>query len=351
MADRRLAWALAAVIVRYLTTIQPHANRELARWRQRATAIPDLELRAHVLRPYDADMSAQGAALFAVLAPRRRNRQLVSLLVAYVLLWSYVDVRTERDPDTDPRIFDALLDALRPGCAISQVRDLHDGGYLQALLDACQRGCAVLPSWDAIGPTAILVAGDGRVVQAINHGPPEKVEQRLRAWATPRAAANWPEVCAAVSSPLAIHALMALAAHPRVPRTEVVATATAYRPVSALGVLCDHFIDQLEDETLTNHSYLSYYATPADLANGLGDLADRAQRGVRSLRDGERHAVILAAMTGMFFSDEKAWTPTHAPTSRAVLDAIGDPARPLFAILRTRRRLAARRRGAQASTT
>jgi hypothetical protein len=40
MADRRPAWALAAVIVRYLTTIQPHAQRKLARWRRRALAIP-----------------------------------------------------------------------------------------------------------------------------------------------------------------------------------------------------------------------------------------------------------------------------------------------------------------------
>lgn len=86
MADRRPAWALAAVIVRYLTTIQPHAQRELARWRCRALAIPDPHLRAHVLRPFEADQSAIGAALFAVLAPWRQQRSLVRLLVAYVLL-------------------------------------------------------------------------------------------------------------------------------------------------------------------------------------------------------------------------------------------------------------------------
>ena len=166
-----------------------------------------------------------------------------------------------------------------------------------------------------------------------------------------RTGARWAEACAAASSPLAIHALMALATHPRVPDGEVTATAAAYGPVSALGVLADHFIDQLEDEELTTTATSATYDTPVDLTQGLHELADRARRAVRALRNGERHAVILAAMTGMFFSDEKASAPAHAPSTRAVLDAIGAPARPLLAILRTRRRLAARHRDGQASTT
>jgi tetraprenyl-beta-curcumene synthase len=335
MADRRLAWALAAVIVRYLTTIQPHAHRELARWRQRAHAIPDPALRAHVLRPFDADMSAQGAALFAVLAPLRMQRQLVPLLVAYVLLWSYVDVRTERDPHADPHLLDALLDALEVPLS---TRMLPGDRYLADLVHTCQRGCATLPSWHIVQPLALRHAHDGRNVQAINHGPRRLAEQRLRAWAAPQP--RWHEQSAAASSPLPIHALMALATDPLATTHDAMATATAYQPISALGVLCDHFIDQAEDDDLANHSYLSYYDTPAERARGLGDLAEAARCGVRRLHANERHTVILAAMAGMFLSDPKAWAAESTATSRAVLDRIGAPVGLLLVLLRARRRLA-----------
>ncbi|HMI90054.1 MAG TPA: DUF2600 family protein [Polyangiales bacterium] len=335
MADRRLAWALVAVIVRYLTTIQPHTKRELARWRQHALAIPDPELRQHVLRPFDADGSTAGAALFAVLAPLRAQRQLVRLLIAYVLLWSYVDVRTERDPDADPWLYDVLVAALRPETA---ARLPDDGGYLSVLLVACRRGCAGLPGWARVQSAAERLADDGRTVQAINHGPPVGKETRLRAWARGQPERPWSEQCAAASSPLAIHALMALAAHPRITATEAAATAAAYGPVSALGVLCDHLIDQPEDHAFTNHSYLHYLAAPKARERMLSDLADRAARSVRSLPACERHTVILAAMTAMFLSAETVSSPTNATTSHALLDALGPPAPLLHTILCTRRR-------------
>jgi tetraprenyl-beta-curcumene synthase len=336
MADRRLAWALAAVIARYLTTVQPHARRELARWRQRAHAIPDPQLRAHVLRPFDADRSAEGAALFAVLAPRRAQGQLVPLLVAYVLLWSYVDVRTERDPDCDPQLLQALLDVLRPRGSPGYARGLDDGGYLAGLLRACHAGCAALPAWDAVSRAALRLAHEGQEVQAINHGPREHAEARLRAWAgehTDDGLARLHERCAAASSPLAIHALMALAATSGATGAETDATASAYRTVSALGVLCDHLIDQSEDGALANHSYLHCYDSAADQARGLRDLADVAHQQVRCLPAGERHAVILAAMVAMFLADEKAWTGEQAATAHAVLEALGQPTRLLHAFL------------------
>lgn len=341
MADRRRpAWALAAVIVRYLTTIQPHAQRELARWRRRALAIPDPCLRAHVVRPFEADQSATGAALFAVLVPWRRQRSLVRLLVAYVLLWSYVDVRTERNPAADPGLYDALLDGLRDGAsATCATLASDDAGYLAALLTECRRGCATLPSWETIAPAALRLADDGRTVQAINHGPPQAAATRLCAWAQERSGDPWHEVCASASSPLALHALMALAAHPRVGLADVRSTAAAYGPVSALGVLCDHLIDHAEDHALLNHSYVPYLGSPTARPRALHDLADRAARGVRQLRDGERHTVVLAAMVAMFLSRPQASSRENARASAAILEALGPPAPQLVAALHVRQSL------------
>jgi tetraprenyl-beta-curcumene synthase len=326
MADRRPARALAAVIVRYLTTIQPHAHRELARWRRRALAIPDPQLRAHVLHPFSCDRSAAGAALFAVLAPWRQQPALVRLLVAYVLLWSYVDVRTERDPHADPRLYDALLDALSDDAPTPEASIADDGGYLGTLLAACRRGCAALPSWPAVAPVALQLADDGRAVQAINHGPPSIVAAELAGWAQLRGSRSWHEECAAASSPLMIHALMALAAHADVDRHAARSTAAAYRPVSALGVLCDHLIDHAEDRCDANHSYLPYFDSFGAQASALHDLADRAVRSVRQLHLGERHAVILAAMAAMFLSRRRPTAAVDPTTASVVLGAIGPPA-------------------------
>ena len=321
MADRRLAWALVAVIVRYLTTIQPHAKRELARWRQHALAIPDPELRAHVLRPFDADGSAIGASLFAVLAPLRMQRRLVRLLIAYVLLWSYVDVRTERDPDADPRLYDALVDALHRDDAPLLHLDV-DSSYLAALLRVCRDGCAALPGWSVVGPAARWLADDGRVVQAINHGLDADAEALLRTWACCQFGRPWHERCAAASSPLAIHALMALAHEANPSLTHAKATANAYEPVSALGVLLDHLIDQLEDRVRLNHSYLRY-VDASNVTRDLCDLAERAAQSVRSLPAGERHTIILAAMVAMFLSDQSV---ERARGWHELLDAVGSPA-------------------------
>jgi tetraprenyl-beta-curcumene synthase len=339
MADRRPAWALAAVIVRYLTTIQPHAHRELARWRRHALAIPDPHVRAHVLRPFEADRSAGGAALFAVLAPWRRQRSLVRLLIAYVLLWSYVDVRTERDPHADRRLYDALLDGLRGEISVSEIPAADDAGYLTALLSECQRGCAALPSWGTVGPAAVRAADSGRAVQMINHGPPGLVERRLRAWAQRRSGDPWHEACAGASSSLTIHALMALAAHSAVNCDDVRSTVAAYGPVSALGVLCDHLIDHAEDEAISNHSYLHYLGPLTARPRALHDLADRAARGVQRLRGGERHTVILVAMAAMFLSSPHVTSPADQAASTAILEALGPPAPQLLAALRAKRRI------------
>lgn len=224
-----------------------------------------------------------------------------------------------------------------------------DAGYLAALLAECRRGCAALPSWETVAPAALRLADDGRAVQAINHGPPETAQRRLRAWARRRPGDAWHEACAGASSPLAIHALMALAAHPGVGSADARSTAAAYGPVSALGVLCDHLLDRVEDHASLNHSYLPYLGSPTARPDALYDLADRAARGVRALRDGERHTVILAAMAAMFLSCPQASDRANAGASAAILEALGPPAPQLLAALRARQCVERRAHGATTS--
>ncbi len=337
MLDRRLVWAFITVVTRYVTSIQPQARRELARWRQRAQAIPDLEVRDHVLRPFDSDRAAEGAALFAALVPRRCDAP-VPTLIAYVLLWSYVDVLTERDPDHDPGPLDALVVAFDPA-GPSDLPHPDDGGYLADLISACRRGCTSLPSWSTVGGPILRLAAEGRAVQTLNHAPHEHREAALRAWArdqAPAGAQRWHERCAAASGPLAIHALLALAATPAVRASEAQATADAYGSVSALNLLIDHLTDQVEDASLANHSYLSYYESPIDMASRLRDLSAKARRDVLQLRDGGRHLVVLAAMVSGLLSGPAAGEAPNAEAARGIVEAVGPPAPLLFAMLSRR---------------
>lgn len=342
MIDGRLAWALVAVIVRYLTTIQHLARGELARWRQQASAINDPALRAALLLPYDSDMSAEGAALFAVIHPRRRH-QLVPLLVAYVLLWSCVDVLSERDPAAGAAFYDALTDALRPeALPIRSYRtDLDDGGYLDRLVAACRAGCHELPSWGQVQPAALRIARDGTAVQAINHGDPKEQGRALRAWAASRPevpGSRWNEQAAAASSPLAIHALLALAADPAVTTGDVEATTDAYVPwMAALSTIADHYIDADDDGAERRHSFLAYYGSLTEAGDRVVHMAATAARCVRLAPYGERHAVILACMTTMFFTNPNAWTPERAATSMKVVRSVGLPARSLRVAIAAKR--------------
>lgn len=347
MADRRLAWALVAAIVRYLTTIQPHARRELARWRQRAHAIPNPDLRRQILRPFDADRSPEGAALFAVLEPAQRH-DLIPLLIAYVLLWSCVDAMTERaEPLGEARLFEALVDALSPEQPLRA--DMYGGddhGYLAALVRVCKERCGRLPSWGVVGPPARRLARHGEEVQRINHGPRHCAEQRLRAWAHADArdpSARWQDLCAGASSPLAIHALIALGGRSDATAAQASATTAAYFPsFSALGVVADHLVDRTSDASQQQHSYLAYFGDPATMARSMRRLAESSARGVRTLARSERHAVILAAMVAMFSTEEGAQAADNAPAFRAMLEAVDQPASLLARVITPHRRPAAR---------
>ena len=102
-------------------------------------------------------LNIEGAAFFAVLAPRR-DGYLVRLLVAYQVLLDFLDSLSERpapDPITDGRwLHLALMDALDPG-GCSRDYYLHhpchgDGGYMEALVQVCRECCTLLPSYPSI---------------------------------------------------------------------------------------------------------------------------------------------------------------------------------------------------------
>lgn len=289
---------------------------------------------------------AHGAALFWTL-PRRRNLQLLRLLVAYELIWDFLDNVSER------AAAHGLVDGRRLHLAIAEAIDLRasvsdyygalpwrdDGGYLRALVEACREGCSVLPSYPLVRELAVREAHRAQVL-AINHDPdPLRRDAQLRRWVLEQfpdqRIVRWWELTGAASAPLAIHALLALAAEPRARRAEIRRTYAAYFPwLSAATTMLDSYVDQIEDLANGDHSYVSHYPSPDHAIWGIRALVLRSLGEACGLRHGHRHAVIAAAMIAMYLSKDTAPTPQLRAGAATFVQAGGALTRLLLPILR-----------------
>jgi tetraprenyl-beta-curcumene synthase len=289
---------------------------------------------------------ACGAALFWTL-PRRRNRDLLRLLVAYELIWDLLDNLSESAAahgQTDGRALHlAIVDAIDPSAPLSDYYRQHpwcnDGGYLRALVEACREGCGSLPSYPLIRELALGEAHRAQVL-ALNHHPdPAQRDAALKAWVAVEypgeRRATWWELSGAASAPVTIHALLALAAEPACSEREIARTYAAYFPwLSAATTMLDSYVDQAEDIESGDHSYVAHYPDSEFALRSIRGLVLRAVVEARSLRNGHKHAVIAAAMIAMYLSKDTARTAELRSGTSAFIQAGGSLTRLLLPILR-----------------
>jgi tetraprenyl-beta-curcumene synthase len=300
-ACRELSWGL------------PLVGRELVRWRRRATAIPNGELRADALNALDDKRTnTDGAAVFATLL-RRRDRDVLLLLALYQALWDYLDSSVERHPTAanGRELHLALVDALEPSAPLSDYYRHHpwgdDGGYLVGMVEWCRARCCRLPSYDEV-QAAVVAEARRAEVQALNHLPERQARDAAllewaRADAAPDEGATWFEVTAAASASLVILPLLALAADPRLTAREVKAARDGYRPwVTVVTTMLDNYADQAEDVLNGNHNYFTHYSSSAAGVERLCGGMRRSFRNLAALPYGERHIVVVAAMVAMYLS-------------------------------------------------
>ncbi|MFI4990992.1 MAG: DUF2600 family protein [Solirubrobacterales bacterium] len=340
-------WALAAAAVRELVWGLRAVSAEIERWRRHATLIPDPTIRSDALAALDTKRThADGAALFWIL-PRRRNYDLLRLLVAYELIWDLLDNLSERAAavgQIDGRqLHLAIAEAIDPSASISDYYCQHpwreDGGYLRALVESCRRSCATLPSYPRIRARALHDAELAQVL-ALNHDPdPCRRDAALKQWVERhlpgRPGLGWWELSGAASAPLNIHALLALAAEPRCAESEIEAVHGAYFPwLSAATTMLDSYVDQAEDARDGNHSYIAHYPSSGSAIRGVRQLLARSASEARSLPQGSKHAVIAAAMAAMYLSKSSARTTEMSARTRTLVESGGSLTRLLFPILR-----------------
>ncbi|HEV7772861.1 MAG TPA: DUF2600 family protein [Conexibacter sp.] len=348
------ALVLAATLGCYWLTIFPLARRELRRWRGRAAAIPQPALRQIAWRTLTYEgLNAEGAALFAMLAPVGRRRAATRLLVAFQIMYDYLDALTER-PAPEPlrtsrQLHLALLVALGGPVPAGGYFAHHplgcDGGYLAELAVSCRTIFCRLPGAREVAPHAIRAAIRSAEGQSQSHAAAFTTEHELIRWAERETPAGldlrWWETAAAAESSLVIHALLASAAAPGLTATRAASVAAAYWPwVTGLNALLDDLIDTAEDAAEGTHSYIARYRSPALLAQRLGAIAAEASSGIDRLPQRRRHAVIFAAMTSYYLAVPQAGSAEIEPVAQRVREQVGMDLRPLLAVLRIRRRLA-----------
>lgn len=287
-----------------------------------------------------------GAALFSIL-PRARSLTLLRLLVAYEIIWDYLDNINERSAHVGVanglQLHCALVDALDPQRPISDYYRLSpwqgDGGYLRTLVSACWEHCERLPSYAAVSQHLVREATRGKVC-ALNHAPDGlQRDAMLRVWAErefPQGHdAQWFELTAAASTNLTIFALLALASAPACVEKAVAQTERAYFPwISVLTAMLDSYVDQADDAASSSHSYVAHYPTPTLAIERVCQLIRRCVREARSLDNGEKHTVIAGCMFAMYLSRDTALAPPLRDTTMDLISSGGSLSRLLHPLLR-----------------
>lgn len=343
----RQVWALLAAASRELLWGLRAVSREIRVWRERAMLIPDDAIREDALSSIEHKRGhTDGAALFWIL-PRRRNLDLLRLLVTYELIWDFLDCLNERGASEGTingrQLHKALVEALDPGIPISDYYRHHpwrdDGGYLRMLVESCRSGCAALPSYGRVRPLVVREARRAQVL-ALNHDlDPRGRDASLRAWARSEFSGerrlSWFELSGAASASLTIHAFLALAAEPACSEAEIDRTCAAYFPwMSAATTMLDSYVDQAEDVINGDHRYIAHYASEQLAGERVRELVSRSAREARRLRHGHRHAVITSCMVAMYLSKDSAHAPDMRASTASFVRAGGSLTRLLLPILR-----------------
>jgi tetraprenyl-beta-curcumene synthase len=347
------ALTLLTVGAVYWLEIHPQLRRELVEWECRARAIPDDALREDALgKLTDERLNPEAAALFAVLAPRSRRRRVVSLIVAYQVLYDFLDAVNERtecaELSNGLQLHRALAEALLPDRPLSDYYryqdNENDGGYARALVETCRRVVRTLPSVSRSRQVLARATVRCGEAQSHNHAIATAGESQLREWSLAQASEGggylWWELAAAGISCLGIHALVACGADPASTPSDAASVDAAYFPaICSLSALLDSLADYDSDAGTSNHSFIAHYADGRHAAERLIAIATDAAKGISHLRQHRRHRVILAGIVSYYLSCASVQEGFPALAAESLMRSAGSVAIPMRAVMRARRHL------------
>jgi tetraprenyl-beta-curcumene synthase len=353
LSDRRLTARAGVALVlanaRYWPTVAPIVRAQLLHWRQRAHAIPNPTLQALALQKLrEEHFNAEVAATLATLAPSAHRERAVEAIVAYEVIYDYLDGLTEQSTPHPLRdghqLFHAFTDAVTPHAAPH--RDYYryhpqsdDGGYLQELVDAVRVALAQLPAMAVIAEVAPASAARCASAQVRAHAASREGTAQLEGWATreaPGTGLGWREFLAgAASSVLAVHALIAAAADPRTTRQQAIQIDTVYLSTCALSTILDSLIDYQHDLSTGKSSYIQHYESRDLLARGLAGTARHAAAQARALPNAAHHLMTLVGVVAYYTSAPTATSRFAQPVTAHIQRELRPLITPTLAVMRT----------------
>jgi tetraprenyl-beta-curcumene synthase len=349
-ADRRLLARAAAALVlanlRFWTTVAPEVSAQLRRWERRAHAINDPASRALALQKLaDERFNSEVAATLATLAPRAYRRRTIEAIVAYEVMYDYLDGLTEL-PSADPLqrgrdLYEPFVQAVRPpmSSAGSAWQEQDGDDYVLALAATVREALAALPAAAAIREAGTRAATRCAEAQTRAHAVPQLGVAQLQDWAASETAASslgWREFLAgSASSVLVVHALIAAAADPRTTVREAAEIDTVYLSICALSTMLDSLIDHEQDTQAGQEGYAGYYESNEHLASDLAHAARRATAHSASLRNGAHHVMTLVGVAAYYASAPSASNEFAAPVTQRISRELQPLMTPTLAVMRT----------------
>ena len=315
MKDPISPWTL---ITKVMIQVRPDVRHYLGEWKQRAENIPDPELRRQALVSIETKtFHCEGGAIYALLAGPHYD-EAIRFIIAYQTISDYLDNLCDRSTSLDPDDFRALHEsmphALIPGASgihyYRHRKEQYDGGYLEALVKTCQDVLKQLPTYDAVAPALLELAGYYCELQVNKHVRADERVNRLQAWFESHRdhlpEMSWFEFAACAGSTLGIFCLVAHAFRKECSGTLVQQVKDAYFPwVQGLHILLDYLVDQEEDRTGGDLNFVSYYRNQHEMTERLKHFYTQADESISRLPNAKFHHMINRGLFGMYLADRK----------------------------------------------
>lgn len=339
--------ALALANVRFWPKVAPLALGQLRRWERRANTIEDPVLRALALEKLKEErFNSEVATTLATLVSKKHRKAVVEAIVAYEVMYDYLDGLTEQ-PTSDPlrdgrQLYRAFINAIDPctppADGYYSTRSDDDGGYLTELVAVVSEALARLPANGAIRLAAGRAATRCAEAQIRAHAVPTLGTAQLEDWAMSEAGGiplGWQQYLAgAASSVLAVHALIAAAADKRTTPAEAEEIDMTYLSICYLSTMLDSLIDYQRDTAAGQSGYIRYYPDHDLLAKDLTDAARRAIEHATPLRDGAHHAMTLVGVAAYYLSAPTASSDFAAPATYQVRRELKPLITPTLGVMR-----------------
>lgn len=325
----RAGVALVLANLRFWPKVAPLVRIELRRWESAASCIESDWLRALALEKLREErFNSEVAATLATLSPRRHRQAVVEAIVAYEVMYDYLDGLTEiptADPLRDGHArYRAFTDAVSLEIPVARTYAVKpqdsDDGYLDELVTVVRSALSQLPSISAIAERSQHAAARCAEAQIRSHAVPQLGTSQLESWAgreVEGTSLGWRQFLAgSASSVLAVHALIAAAADVRTTSADAAEIDTVYLSICALSTMLDSLIDFDRDLAAGTEGYLRYYEDHNLLVRELTASVRQAIEHASALRNGPHHVMTLVGVAAYYLSAPTADSELVQPIAK-----------------------------------